>query len=348
MRKGFTGSYYKKARSPRILLSWSPYKLSLTGFTLVELLVAITIFTFLTILLASLLTSGLDMWRRGETGSETSARTQEVLLQLQKDISSAFANQEAQTVIKNEFVNQTPSLDNAVYYPEPSFYAAPDANGNHWLYLTVRNSGDKSKTYQRDKIEHIAYGISGTSLIRTVFTADNALDFWRREIGARTTLAQVTNIQITHTFDNIIYFGLTFLDKATKCDSRRTTQRAQRVALPQPNCYLALVQTLPETAEVELVSRSVAPGITRVVLVDALSSSAQEIKLNTTRPAGAALPDAGGYVRIDNEWLQIKEKDRFGLKVARRGCRNTVGAAHQKGAEVLFGETMKVLVAIGH
>ena len=47
----------------------------------------------------------------------------------------------------------------------------------------------------------------------------------------------------------------------------------------------------------------------------------------------------GGFIKIDDEWMQVQKKDTYQLEVT-RGARNSGTAGHSQNAEVLYGETV--------
>jgi len=70
---------------------------SASGVTLVELMVAMAIFLVLGLMLASVLSGALSLWREGESGGVVYERAEEVFRSLHEDLDAAFAHAPAGT-----------------------------------------------------------------------------------------------------------------------------------------------------------------------------------------------------------------------------------------------------------
>ncbi|MFA5794383.1 MAG: type II secretion system protein [Candidatus Brocadiia bacterium] len=328
------------------------------GFTLVEILVAMGIFAFIVTLLAMLLTSGLGIWQDSEGKGDAAVRAQMVLDQVQKDLASVFAEKENKVIVKNDF--RQDDFPDYVYYPEPNFCCQPNAaTNNQALYLTCLDSdtalvnGTTSLSYQLNRnIKRLCYGIGdgadANNLIRAVITKGAAANFWQAGMGAPQDLSPLLNAATEkRTFDGVAYLGLQLMPPVLFGQETRLAEWDSRqgdafellragTRQPQADTQTVITQTLPCTIELEVIVRPSGAG--KVTLFSNVSASDNEIKLSQTRP----LVGPPGYIKIDNEWMSFSKKTNFTIKVDQRGLKGSTPASHNKGAEVIYGESFKV------
>ena len=312
------------------------YKLR-KGFTLVEIIIAVSIFVFLAVLLAGFLQRGLDLWKTGESRGDVYERGQIAMEQIKKDLSNVFNEPDNRTVITNNF-NQALYVD-AQDSIEPSLYSNVDRNGNPWLYV-IRLNNDEfytlvsttptvSPTYKVNK-ERIAYWLdtstSKPQLIRGVISETVAASFWQQELEQQNYVPAAESWQV---FDDILYFGGTFSGTATAWDSSITPPSP-----PPAGTYLVMPQNLPATIKITLDVKSMPLNNPKITLKESLVGDVATISIPRT------LLGAGSFIKIDNEWLLVQSKSYYKLNVL-RAQRNTILAPHSNGAEVQYGETIE-------
>lgn len=308
-----------------------------TGFTLVEIIIAVSIFVFLAVLLAGFLQRGLDLWKTGESRGDIYERGQVIMEQVKKDLSSIFNEPDNRTVTTNNF-NQALYVD-AQDFIEPSFYSGVDQNNNPWLYV-IRLNNDEfytlvstnptvSPTYKVNK-ERIAYWLdtstSKPQLIRGFVNESTAISFWQQGLEQQNYIPAAQSWQA---FDDILYLGGVFSGTATAWDSR-----IMPPSFPPTGTYLVIPQNLPATAKIVLDIKSIPLNAPKIILTDSLVGGTATINLSRT------LLGAGSFIRIDDEWLMVQSKSYYKLNVL-RAQRNTAVAAHSSGAEVQYGETIE-------
>lgn len=335
-----------------------------SAFSLVEILVAITIFAFLTTLLAGLLGSGLGMWQDSESKGDAAVRAQLVLEMFQKDITNACAERIPRVAVKNRYwQDDWPDL---VAYPEPNFCSRQNAAGsNQWFYLTCIDN-DMAITpsvaagtattplthlYNRT-FKRIGYGIGSgpeaNTLIRAIFDTATTTNFWQADLVSEQDLSIIlTTAANRQLFDGVAYLGIEFVTpppddrgqetRVSRWDSRSgdAFDRLRGGEPVQVDTQIVITQTLPQTIEIEVIVRP--SGAPKVTLYQSIGASDTEFKVSQTRP----LIGPPGYIKIDNEWMKLVRKDKFIVGVEQRGDKNTTPAGHQQGADVIYGEAFK-------
>lgn len=315
----------------------------LRGFTLLEILIAVTIFVFLAVLLAGLLQTGIDLWRTGETSGDVTERGQIIMEQVKKDLSTVFTEPDKTTAVVYRF-NESLSLEKS-YSFEPSFYCGSDQQGNQWLYFIHLDSDNfysvvsatsvVSSTYQKTK-ERITYYISGTAtsnpqLVRGIVDENTAVTFWQQQ-----QIQGMPSARTVQAFDDTLYLGCTCYDyqslnPVTTWDSRVTiTQTIQTQAYP------VIPQQLPQVIQVALDIKSLPLNASKIKVAENVGSSATQVKINTPQ----SLLGSGSYIKIGTEWLLVQKKYQYTLTVT-RGTRNTTPAAYSTGEGVQYGETFE-------
>ena len=124
-------------------------QLSKSGLTLLELLIAISIFAFLCLILAGLIKVSFDLWRGSERQGDITDRRQVVLKYIKHDLESRYVETENREIIKN--IIEGDKLPACVTTKEPCFYTDVDSLGNHWLYL-IRTDEDTLYEFISDNI----------------------------------------------------------------------------------------------------------------------------------------------------------------------------------------------------
>ena len=316
--------------------------LSLTGFTLMELLVAVSIFVFLSLLLVGLLRVSFDMWEKGETRGDIYDRTQLVLDQLRIDLSAVYAQKKSRVILKSRY--GTVPVTEAVVFPEASFYADFDTRGNYGLYLVRAGEGDLYRPNGNIYVHNlmrVIYRVNNesgkSSLVRTVFDSAPALTIWGGDSGSRGifSAARTGGVADSTVFEGVVYFGLK-LWRNQKEIVARWDSRPAGVTPPQSDTDLVPEQFLPCAVEVDLMFKPLFQTAKKVKLMNDVTVEASVLKVSGTRE----LPDPPAYIRVDDEWMMYEKKDLYTLRIARRGARQTAASEHEKNTEIEFGQSI--------
>ncbi len=325
------------------------------GFTLVEIIIAVSIFVFLAVMLVGFLQRGLDLWKTGESRGDIYERGQIVMEQIKKDLASVFNEPNEKNILTNNY-NEALPLDRS-YLFEPSLYSGIDNQGNQWLYL-VRIDDDNyyhyvepitqtprttittydfttvisetyavSPTYVKTK-ERVVYYINNSTLIRGEVDELASIAYWQQSLPQISDPPPVTN---TQTFDNISYLGYRFSSGQPIWDSRSITQTAQA---PQTGRFPSTPQNLPKTITVILDVKPIPLNNPKITLKESLVGDIATINIPRT------LLGAGSFIKVDSEWLLVQSKSYYKLNVL-RAQRNSILAPHSSGAEVQYGETIE-------
>lgn len=306
------------------------------GFTLIEVIIAISIFVFLALLLTGFVQRGLDLWKTGENRGDIYERGQIVMEQLKKDLSGVFNGTDRRYETAYNF---TPDLYlNVQDFMEPSFYAGPDQNGNPWiyfirlnndtLYTPVVRSSPTLPTYKINR-ERIVYRLSPPGaepqLIRETISENTSISFWQQGLERQN---QVPAAQTRQAFDDVLYLESVFSGTASTWDSRITPQ-----IIPPSGTYLEAPQNLPLTARITVDIKAMSLNTPKIKLTKSLAGNIAAINL----PRSFLEP--GSSIKIGNEWLLVQGKSYYQLSVL-RGQRNTDSEIHGAGAEVQYGESI--------
>ncbi|MDI6787458.1 MAG: prepilin-type N-terminal cleavage/methylation domain-containing protein [Planctomycetota bacterium] len=308
----------------------------ITGFTLLEILIAVSIFVFLAIMMTSLLGRGLDLWKTSEGRGELSERAASILEVIKKDFYALFTEPDKRTIIINNF-NQSLLLD--LPYPiEPSFYSGIDKDGNQWLYF-IRLDDDNfynyvSPTYQKS-LQRICYSLDTSTptspkVVRGVVDKNDAINFW--EAGLETT-GEIPPQQTIQYFEDVLYFGCDFTGTVV-WDSRPSPPPLP----PDPQFYQIIPQNIPETLYLTLDIKSLPLNAPKIKLEN---DGGGKLIINNAR----SLISAGDYIKVNQEWFRVQKKTLNRLEVSRQE-RGTAPGHHNRGDEVQYGETTGCLIYI--
>lgn len=99
---------------------------------------------------------------------------------------------------------------------------------------------------------------------------------------------------------------------------------------------------LPLMVQVELAIRPDSHKKTWGALREDLATGATLIEVDSTQ----GFPDPPGLLRVDNEWIEYKERNRSSFVVGRRGVRETQVQPHKKEARVYWGETFLITLTV--
>ncbi|MEK7467497.1 MAG: prepilin-type N-terminal cleavage/methylation domain-containing protein [Planctomycetota bacterium] len=329
------------------------------GFTLMELLVSISIFILLGLLLVGLLRSGVEIWDRGETRRDAYERASILFDTLRADLSCSTIHHEADPGGIN-----------------PNFTCLPDKHGRILLFFTrvglvpaqglqaaPNNYKDKDVTFfaaaDTMKRYEVVYcfdpdGNSGKLYRgRFDFNADYGMKMPLEPFERTDWIAQ--NVQLLS--DGVIYLGLRFWSQktmtwnptggepgpelrwdSTRCrDTEFSMKRAAMVANDP------LDDILPHRVEITLtLERPLGSG-------QAVSKLNADIDKNSGTLSADLLrgfPEGPGFVKIEDEWMSYETKSSGALTGVKRGLRGTTRATHKSGARLRWGETFTTVVGV--
>ncbi|MBI4833700.1 MAG: type II secretion system protein [Planctomycetes bacterium] len=313
------------------------------GLTLIELLIAISIFSFLCVLLAGLIKVSFDLWRGSERQGDVTDRRQIILETLRNDMESVYLEKETREVIK-DIVGNKPLPDD-ISVKEPSFYTDIDQAGNHWVYL-VRTDSDNMYEFSSGNIPskrvirvmyYIRTNASGkTTLCRSVLDKATAVKFFvdKEYISGSFPLSTQETL-----FEDVVYFGVKLVIDSSKTEKKWDSLPQDKDTLKPSSDENTLVvkQTLPPAIELEVVLK---PSVFPEPYITLRTDNDNTLLVSNTN----GLPAPSEYVKIDQEWIEFSGFSGNNIKVSQRGARNTAKADHPSGAFVIYGETLKQLL----
>jgi hypothetical protein len=91
----------------------------------------------------------------------------------------------------------------------------------------------------------------------------------------------------------------------------------------------------PEIIQITLVVESQTSDIRGASLAAEVKTSDTLIRLTDTK----GLPEPPDFVKIGSEWIAYSDITFDGLKVSKRGARDTKSSEHRNGSTVHYGET---------
>lgn len=302
-----------------------------SGVTLLELLIAVGIFAFLCGLLSGLLNVSLNLWRTGEKTGDIYDRYQVILEQLRKDFESIYAEKESYG---------SSSRGDYISNPEPSLFIARDKKGNYWCYL-VRTPDDELYTLSSRRFVRVLYYLNlegGTSsLVRTVISRDQVEKLWAQKQDTSGSTFPTPSERDTF-YEGVLYLGIKVWDGIVQKDAwdSRSARRQNEFSSENVNGF---EQCLPSAIEVELVLKPSVFPAPKIQLTSEISPSAMVLNVTTTQ----GLPDPPEYIKIGDEWIRFRRWGYKKIEVETRGTRGTRATSHPKGAEVIYGQTIKCL-----
>ena len=340
----YTRQYSAKAELPaykKRLLRQAP------GFTLVEVMVALGIFIFLAVAMTGFLQRGIDMWRGGEATGDVNERGLIVMEQITKDINDAFSNPDTNTVAINNFYQALP-LDKTDFV-EPSLFSRLDSQGNQWLYFTAIDSNDYyrlisttptiSPTYVRN-IRRIVYWQDNSAgrpqLCRGMVDEATALAFWSTQQEQSGNVPFARNPQ---RYDDILYLGCKFTQPLPNgpgfSNSAVWDSRQVPAVVIQNGTFPNFPQNIPKVIKVMLDIKSLPLNAPKITLAENVGAGAGQFKVSLAR----TLISAGGFIKINGEWMVVTGKNQYSLSVT-RGARSTMPTGHSIKDEVQYGDSI--------
>ena len=335
----------------------------ISGMSLMELLVAFTIFVMLISILVGFLFTGLGFWSTGEKRKDVYDRSQVILEQISEDIRNTFADADLR------------------FTSVPAYFVCDiDRNKNQRLRF-VRN-GDASKLrvniprnlpavpqrYYTDLFEvcYVMDSDAGKDIlwrgIRYFDRNTQQGSIFSRDIDDLTSLLWRNNF--TKIGDGVLYVGYKFWTQYTNTwDTKykiKKPERGRREQIGPEVIWDSSRRTFlrdffffkdvfdarrpdfvyPKIVQVTLVVEPFVVGYRGSHLVEAMQENGSRIVVENPKE----LPDAPSFIKIEKEWIEYKEKSGSVLTVSNRGVRGTRAVSHKVGSPVKFGETFTLEV----
>lgn len=321
------------------------------GFTLIELMVALAIFSILGLMLIQITRRALSAWQRGEQVREQHESARAIADQLTADLGAVFS----QKMIREKRVDIV-------------FYSDFDAAGRQYLYL-VRTLGGELRTRRSwaagDALGHQAFltGKHGDAPLRphgglaeVAYVCDAQPGTTRLYRGLRAPIGLEGSLFAPTTLDSpaklrqacvelsdaVLYCGFEFWTRDVGGASGRWLKRwdSTRGAMPD----FALFRGEQSTGNP---ADDVWPWKVRVTLVlragsrDAMPSllgsvGPEDRRIAVSDTTGLPDPSEGpALVRIGDEWIEIASLEGQAINVKRRGARGTNAVAHAPQTDII-------------
>jgi prepilin-type N-terminal cleavage/methylation domain-containing protein len=317
------------------------------GLTLLEVMITVGIFAFLSLLLAGLIKVAFDLWRGGERHGDIIERQQMILQYMENDFACIYAENETREVIKN-IIKDDPMPDE-ISISEPSFYLDTDSSGNSWFYLTCT---DSSRLYEKitdtdnqsKRIIRVLYYLSSNSsgsydLHRVILDKANAFNLSKMPASPTGGPASFPESASTIIFNNVLYFRVNAkgdnVNSAIKWNS--LPKNSATLAASSSENILVPEQTLPQAVEIEMVIKPMVFPKPPIVFK---YEGSDQIGLSHIQ----GLPQPPDYIRIDNEWIGYSEINGNTIKISERPARFSHLEKHALNSPVLYGNTLKELI----
>ncbi len=328
------------------------------GFTLVELTLSIAMLVTLTMVLFGFLRTGMGLYRAGEGRRDVYERAQILLDQVVRDFDGIAATRRQPgvpariTLLGDRDANGRPRLrfvrslgDEMV---DPVLRGAgtrPGATG----YVDLVGDVDES----RYGLLLPPGGLMEVAYLSTTRREDSSVWLYRgvrSPIGGPGSLFaegampfenQAPSETLRPLTSGVLHFGLRYRgrDKAGAAKWMETWD-STRGRLPAFDLHLGPESLLdssddvfPSAIEVTMVLEE--PGKGRTFLARDLSEVGSSLTVNSTSLMD--LSGDPGWVRIDDEWMQVTVANSRTFKVIERGGRGSVVASHDRRAPVLAG-----------
>ena len=347
------------------------------GFTIIEMLVAISIFIVLGGALVAMSHQAMDAWRAGETKRLTYERAEAVFSQIALDLQAAYTREPTDgkfIPMARFFATGGGTEPGRLSFvrsfetgPERSFtYYAGSKRGASKPY-TDGFTGDPATLGPLGGLLGVTYHLDGRKLRRAALAPP--------ESPAKNLLSTTGDRKGEVLTDNCLYLGFRFWTQHTRNwsaapprPSRKSWGGKGRSVGPETiwdSTRGAGVETVdeksgrkrpfslsrgpasrdypaddvfPEIVEVTLVVEPDAKRAPRTELADGLGISGKVAYVKST----SALPDperGAPYLLIGGEWVRCSKVIEGAYKIEKRGVRGTAPGSHPAGTEVRAGTT---------
>ncbi|MCA8962407.1 MAG: prepilin-type N-terminal cleavage/methylation domain-containing protein [Planctomycetes bacterium] len=352
-----------------------------SGMTLIELLVAMTVFVLLGGALVMFLRVGIDTWRVGELRREAFERAQSILDQLESDLSATFPDPShgAGGHVDVRFISDY----DGNYRQRLRFVRALEGEMRHPITQTAGawTGGLGEYDYINDSIEMengVMRAPGGLQEVAYLMDPDPTSEMlWRgikSPIGGPTTLFDSINL---YEFDDegrpvrparcrplasgVLFISFQFWGQETRewaTDSDTGSQlwwdSTRGFLDPDGNDKGAAAYYDPNSLDEW--RDDVFPSRVQVILVLRPARTVRLARLRGDLGPGdteiavdraSNYPDgAFQFIRIDDEWISYESLHERGFEGCRRGVRSTLAAQHAAGTPVIYGTTFSRVIRI--
>ncbi|MCE9582930.1 MAG: hypothetical protein K8T20_10580 [Planctomycetes bacterium] len=330
-----------------------------SAFTLMELLVSISIFILLGLMLIGLLRSGVRLWDRGEARRDAYERASILFDTLRGDLSCAAIHREADpkginlnfTCVPDKHERPLLFFTRVGLVPAQGSLAAPGGYKDKDVQFFA--AADTMRKYE------VIYCFDADPKAPKLYRGQFAFD---KDFGSKMPLDVIERADwITQNMsllsDGVIYLGLHFWSQKTaawnpqqgengpetRWDSTRWRDKEFPLKRQGMTVNDPLDDILPHRVEVTLtLERPTSPG----AAVSKLKTDADRGAPTIFADLLSAFPEGPGLCRIDDEWISYETRSGSGLSGVKRGLRGTTAAAHAAGATIRYGETFQTVIGI--
>jgi type II secretory pathway pseudopilin PulG len=340
------------------------------GFTILEVLVAMSIFFAMGTALVGMVYAAVDAWRSNEGRRRAYERAQEALAQISQDLEAVYAREPVQSGVPMARLFCTTDGEGQRLAFVRSFETGPEraftyyASGKGGTPYTESFVGDPRTMAEPGGLLGVTYFMRGRELRRAV--RGPPLPPAGADLAK---LIKVTDSPGEVLADNVLFFGLRFWTQYTTSwkgaapdlkkkkaggpetiwDSTRGAgigDAAPESGRTRPFCMYRGPESLaepsddvfPEIVEVTLVVEPDDRRAVKTELVEPMTESDAVAHVASTKgfdgPARVA-----PFLLIGSEWVKFVEKSARGFRISARGQRRTARTMHAAGAQVRIGTT---------
>ncbi len=331
------------------------------GFTIIELLTAMTLFLTLGIALFGMLRSGLGLFRQGESRRSGCERAIALLEAIAADLRAACASGGSLSPdpdilllgdrdaggrarlrfvrsIPRELADETTRLAGSV----------PGASED----LDFASPADLALKAGEGKLR----GLRGLAEVAYVCepdpdAADGAPLFLRRGMfappGGEASLMKDVNLKeerLAILSQGILFFGVEFLldgedpEPLDEWDSTLGRLKEFRFFAGPDSLADTRDDVYPRAVRITFTIEKEERGLAEAKLDAPVTAADRTLPISGTKDMPGP-GDAVPFVKIGDEWIRIAGKDSRSITAAERGARSTAAARHERGAKVHWGDT---------
>lgn len=343
------------------------------GFTLIEMLVVMTLLVSFGYLVFSLMRGSLELWRKGESGRDLGEKAAAVFDLLDRDLRAIHTGPQGRLLSETGLESAGPKTQIAsrrLLFVR-SAGRAEETQALRRLGLSEVPGGAQSEAAKAPLASggllEIAYATrkdarsqdpAVQTLFRGIRPAGVAIE------GAEGTFFSEGFFSNASSWDGpmkevtsgVLYFGIAFgpesSEQAFDCwDStrgwlgRNADLPANRFPLAKSAASLADPRddVYPGYLFLTLVLERDASDARLTFLREAIDENERRIEVDDARRVPNKFP---GFMKIDAEWIELSGVEGKAAIVKTRGARSTVQASHEAGAKIHVGETFTTMLRL--
>jgi len=300
------------------------------GFTLIEMLVVMTLLVSFGYLTFSLMRGSLELWRKGEAGRDLGEKAAAVFDLLLRDLRALHAGREGKLFSE---VALEGSGREAFPSRKLRFVRTVERSEEVRIFrqmgLIEASPGEpRPEAPASGGLLEVAYVVS-----RERGGGDSAIQVLQRGVRLVGTNQEESLREVT---SGVLFFDCSFFrwrgEPQGSWDSARGTPDDPRD------------DVFPKAAALTLVLERDGAESRLTFLRAGVDDEEMRLEVDDPKRLPLAFP---GYVKIDGEWMELGSVEGKFAAVKTRGARGTLAAAHAVGAKVHVGETFRSLVELG-